>query len=108
MQTKTTHGTGEDCICVFVLGGKLSTNYNLVFQTDDCNADKPKICSNRDSSDKIKVTYAQVSTECGISIEMTQIAVKTTCSSLYDHNFYHCVDDNSERDGDASQPSAKR
>ena len=46
--------------------------------------------------------------ECGISIEMACIAVKTICSFLYAHGFYLCVDDKSERNGDASQPSAKR
>ena len=39
---------------------------------------------------------------------MTQIAVKTLCSSLYGHDFYFCVDGKSEMDGGASQPSAKR
>ena len=67
-----------------------------------------KIRSNRDCTDKIKATCAQVSTECGISIEMAHIAVKTTCISLYGHDFYLCVDDKLERDGDVSQPSAKR
>ena len=93
---------------VFVLGDKLPTIYNILFQTDDCNFDKPKIRSNQDCSDKIKATYAQVSTEYGILIEMAQITVKTTCSFLYVHDFFLCVDDKSERDGDTSQPSAKR
>ena len=39
---------------------------------------------------------------------MACIAVKTICSFLYAHGFYLCVDDKSERNGDASQPSAKR
>ena len=93
---------------VFVLGDNLPAIYNLLFQTDDCNVDKPKIRSNQDYSDKIKAIYAQVSTECGISVEKTQIVAKTLCSSLYVHDFYLCVDGKSERDGDASQPSAKR
>ena len=40
--------------------------------------------------------------------QLAWIAVKTLCSSLYGHDFYFCVGDKSERDGDASQPSAKR
>ena len=66
----------------------------MAIQTDDCNVNKLKICSNRDCTDKIKATCAQVSTDCGMSIEMTCITVKTTCKS--------------ERDRDASQLSAKR
>ena len=40
----------------FVLGNKLPTIYNLLFQTDDCNVDRPKICSNWDFSGNIKAT----------------------------------------------------
>ena len=93
---------------VFILVNKLSTIYNLLFQTDDCNIDKLKICGNWNYYDKIKATYVQVSTECGISVEMVQIAVKTICSSLYGQDFYLCVDDKSERDGDTSKASVKR
>ena len=92
---------------VFILADKLPTIYNLLFQTEDCNINKLKICSNWNCSDKMKVTYAQMLTECDISIEMVQIAVKTICSSLFGKDFYLCVDDKSERDGDTSEPSVK-
>ena len=45
---------------VFVFGDKLPAIYNLLFQTDDCNVDKPKIRSNQDCSDKIKAIQQSV------------------------------------------------
>ena len=92
---------------VFILADKLPTICNLLFQTDDCNINKLKICSNWNCSDKMKVIYAQMSTECDISFEMVQIAVKTICSSIFGNDFYLLVDDRSERDGDTSESSVK-
>ena len=76
---------------------------------DDCNVNKPKNWSNWDCSDQIKMTLAQVSTKSGIW--NVQHTVKTTCSSLYGHNFYLSHKDESEMkkmDEDGSWPSAKR
>ena len=85
----------------------VTSTCKIAVQPHDCNVDKPNIRSNQDCTVKIKTTCAQMFTECAISILMAPIAVKTTCGSLYGHEFYIFVDGKSERDGDASQPSVK-
>ena len=67
------------------LGRYVTPTNEIAVQTDDCNADKPRIRRNRNCTDRIKATYAHVSTKCRISIEMARIAVKTTCS-YFKHN----------------------
>jgi len=52
------------------------------------NNTKQKIRINRKCTEAIKSTCAQVSTACGLSVEMSRIAVQTTCLALYHHNFY--------------------
>ena len=44
---------------------------------------KRKICTY-----KIKATCANISSVCGVSVEMSQQAVKTVCKELYEHDVY--------------------
>ena len=44
-------------------------------------------------TDAIKTACAQVSSACGISVEMSRIAVKTICKAFYGHEFYLNVDE---------------
>ena len=37
---------------------------------------------------KIKATCANISSVCGVSVEMSQQAVKTVCKELYEHDVY--------------------
>ena len=53
-------------------------------QTEDIIV-QPKIRLHRKYIESIKSTCNQVSTACGLSVEMARIAVQTTCKALYKH-----------------------
>ena len=58
-------------------------------QTEPVKSDKPKLRVERKiCADKIKATCANVSSVCGVSVEMSQQAVKTVCKELYEHDVY--------------------
>lgn len=58
-------------------------------QTDKVKIDKLKIHINQNCTNEIKSVCAQVSSACGISIEMTRTEVKTICKALYEHVFFN-------------------
>ena len=60
-------------------------------QTDSYQVDRPKIRKQRNCTDDVKTTCAQVSASCGISAEKARIAVETVCKHLYHHDFYLSV-----------------
>ena len=62
-------------------------------QTDSSTSEQPKIRFQRKCTDAIKTACAQVSSACGISVEMSRVAVKTICKALYGHEFYLNVDE---------------
>ena len=58
-------------------------------QIETVKPDKPKLRVKRKiCTDKIKATFANVSSVCGVSVEMSQQAVKTVCKELYEHDVY--------------------
>ena len=58
-------------------------------ETELIKPDKPKLKVKRKiCTDKIKATCANVSSVCGVSVEMSQQAVKTVCKELYEHDVY--------------------
>ena len=66
----------------------ISTNEASV-QTET-SLEKPKVLMNRKCTEAIKSTCAQVSTTCGLSVEMARVAVQTTCKALYQHTLFEC------------------
>ena len=61
---------------------------NKQTQTINIQPDRPVIRKVKKFTDDIKATCAKVSSDCGISVEKSRIAVQTTCKILYHHNFY--------------------
>ena len=58
-------------------------------QTEPVKSDKPKLRVERKiCADKIKATCANVSSVCGVSVEMSRQAVKTVYKELYEHDVY--------------------
>ena len=56
-------------------------------QTETVTPDKPKLPLKRKiCTDKIKATCANVSSVCGVSVEMSRQVVKTVCKELYEHD----------------------
>ena len=56
-------------------------------QTEDIIV-QPKIRLHCKCTESIKLTCAQVSTACGLSVETAHIAVQTTCKTLYKHEYF--------------------
>ena len=58
-------------------------------QLEPVKPEKPKLRAKRKiCTDKIEATCANVSSVCGMPVEMTQKAVKTVCKELYKHDVY--------------------
>ena len=60
---------------------------NASVQTEDIIV-QPKIRLHHKCTESIKSTCAQVSTACGLSVEMACIAVQSTCKALYKHEYF--------------------
>ena len=56
-------------------------------QTEDIIV-QPKIRLRCKCTESIKLTCAQVSTACGLSVETAHIAVQTMCKTLYKHEYF--------------------
>ena len=58
-------------------------------QTDPVIIDKPKLrIKERVCTEDIKMTCANLSSICGLSVENSRLAVQTVCKHLYKHEFY--------------------
>ena len=70
---------------------------------------QPKIRLHRKCTESIKSTCNQVSTACGLSVEMACTAVQTTCKALYKHEYFLNIEEvpNDQRDEDF-EPVPKR
>ena len=56
-------------------------------QTETVTPDKSKLpLKGKICTDKIKATCANVSSVCGVSVEMSRQVVKTVCKELYEHD----------------------
>ena len=50
---------------------------------------KPKLRAKRKiCTDKVKATCANISSVCGVSVEMSRQVVKTVCKELYEYDVY--------------------
>ena len=77
----------------------------------EMSLEKTKLRINRKSTETIKSTCAQVSTACGLSVEMAPISVQTTCKALYQHEYYLNVEDatkNYSTNEETTEPVVKR
>ena len=58
-------------------------------QTDPVIIDKPKLrIKERVCTEDIKMTCANLSSICGLSVENSRLAVQTVCKYMYKHEFY--------------------
>ena len=67
---------------------RITISTNEVSVQTETSLEKPQIRMNRKCTEAIKSTCAQVSTTCGLSVEMARVAVQTTCNALYQHTYY--------------------
>ena len=63
--------------------------YEAGVQTVPVVPDRPQIrVKTKVCTEQIKATCANVSSVCGISVELARLAVKTVCAKVYGHDYY--------------------